>query len=124
RYVVVGTDTERYSNESDRGGGPGRRNGRDEAGRAARAAGGEARQPLGREPGGGRRRADLRRVGGASAGRRHGGYRPAVRVLLRTGHLVPPPTGRTPTRSGGRNSQSSAPAPASGRGSTSRRWPS
>jgi hypothetical protein len=86
----MGTDTERYSNESDRGDGPGRRNGRDEAGRAARAAGGEARQPLGREPGRGSRRADLRRVGGASAGRRHGGYRPAVRVLLRTGHLVPP----------------------------------
>ena len=29
----------------------------------------------------------------ASAGRRHGGYRPAVRVLLRTGHLVPPRRG-------------------------------
>src|SRR4051794_8433700 len=39
------------------------------------------------------RRADLRRVGGASAGRRHGGYRPAVRVLLWTGHLVPPRRG-------------------------------
>src|SRR5271165_1766588 len=85
----MGTDTERYSNESDRGDGPGRRNGRDEAGRAARAAGGEARQPLGREPGGGSRRADLRRVGGASAGRRHGVYRPTVRVLLRKAILVP-----------------------------------
>ena len=35
-----------------------------------------------------------------------------------------PETGRTLTRSGGRNSQSSAPAPASGRGSTSRTRPS
>ena len=58
----MGTDTEMSSKESDRGDGPGRRNGRDEAGRAARAAGGEARQPLGREPGGGSRRADLRRA--------------------------------------------------------------
>jgi hypothetical protein len=50
------------------------------------------------EPGGGSRRADLHRVGGASAGRRHGGYRPAVRVLLRTGHLVPPRQGGGKTR--------------------------
>src|SRR5262245_10090459 len=37
------------SHEGDRGDGPGCGNGRDEAGRAARAAGGGARQPLGRE---------------------------------------------------------------------------
>src|SRR5262244_1336430 len=37
------------SHEGDRGDGPGCGNSRDEAGRAARAAGGGARQPLGRE---------------------------------------------------------------------------
>jgi hypothetical protein len=50
-------------------------------------------------------------------------------IALRYGFYYGPgtwfhPTGRTPTRSGGRNSQSSAPAAASGRGSTSRTRPS
>src|SRR5207248_1574185 len=42
-------DTGRVTDEGDCGDGPGCGNGRDEAGGAARAAGGVARQPLGRE---------------------------------------------------------------------------
>ena len=48
----------------------------------------------GRQPAGGGERPHLRRAGGPAAGRRgHRGRRPAVRVLLRAGHLVPPGRG-------------------------------
>src|SRR4051812_45968870 len=48
----------------------------------------------GRQPAGGGQRPHLRRAGGPAANRRgHRGRRPAVRVLLRAGHLVPPGRG-------------------------------
>ena len=48
----------------------------------------------GRQPAGGGERPHLRRAGGPAAGRRgHRGRRPAIRVLLRAGHLVPPGRG-------------------------------
>ena len=90
--------------------------------RAGQRAGRRVRGPGGRrQPARGRERADLRRAGGAGAER--GGdrrRRPAVRVLLRAGHLVPP--GRGVRRSGPQAGapRSSATAGASGRGSTSR----
>ena len=61
--------------------------------------------------------------GARGAGAERGGdgrRRPAVRVLLRAGHLVPPGRGVPPIRSAGRSSPSSVMAGASGRGSTSR----
>ena len=47
--AVGKNSTQEVTDEGDRGDGSGRGNGRDEAGGAARAAGGVARQPLGRE---------------------------------------------------------------------------